>query len=81
MPIAIDGMPVSTSLKKRTVRGQLAAPEQREVDAGEHADRQRRTSDAIAMISSDPTMALATPPPVMPTGSGSFVKKSQLSAL
>src|ERR1700674_540896 len=36
--------------------------------------------DAIRMISPLPTIALATPPPSMPTGIGNFVKNAQWSA-
>src|SRR6202451_988026 len=78
MPITMDGTPFSKSVVYRTTNENVLPP-----NSARYTPVSNPTGRPIkaANISSFrlPTMALAIPPPVSPTGLGSCVKKFQLS--
>ena len=55
----------------------FSSAELREINGAEKSDRDTQEAARIKSLAL-PTMALAMPPPVSPTGAGSLVKKSQL---
>src|SRR5881394_1263281 len=76
MPMTIDGVPLSTSAMKRTSQPSRPEPySARYIPAP--------TPSGTPMIAARPTtmpvptMALATPPPLWPAGTGLFVKNAQ----
>ncbi len=77
--MTIDGTPFSVSAANRTSDANRLAGVLGEVDAADDADRHGEQPSQCPIRISVPTMALAMPPPVSPTGFGILVKKSQLS--
>ena len=75
-PTTIDGVPFSTSATKRVTQVEPAARDTRRSRCPAPMPTGRPMRHAVPTISSVPTIAWATPPPVSPAGAGILVKKS-----
>ncbi len=78
MPITIEGTPFKTSAVNRTSDPNVLLPYSARYTPA-ITPTGTANAEATPMRISVPTIALAIPPPVSPTGFGIFVKKSQLS--
>ena len=79
IPITMEGTPFNRSATYRTTNPIVLPPNSARYTPPRNP-MGTPTSDARRSSLALPTMAWAIPPPVSPTGVGSFVKKSQLSA-
>ena len=73
----MDGSPFSTSERKRTVFASFVLPCSAQYSPAPIPIGRPNAAPIVIRISV-PTIALARPPPLSPTGFGSFVKKSML---
>src|ERR1043165_4441234 len=80
MPLTIDGTPFSTSAAKRTA-DEKRVPEYSERCMPAMQPTGTANSAAMPMRISVPTMALAMPPPISPSGLGVWMKNARFSEL